>query len=121
MIVFMNAWFSRFARKERISKQVLLQAVARAQKGVIDANLGGGVIKQRIARQGQGSSGGYRSILLFQKNERCFFVYGYSKSVLSNISAEEQRAFKLMASYVMNLTAEQMTALVANGEFEEVT
>lgn len=50
MRVFKNAWFGRFARKEKVSAAALLEAVDRAEKGLIDADLGGGVIKQRIAR-----------------------------------------------------------------------
>jgi hypothetical protein len=120
MIIFKNAWFSRFARKEKISSRALLQAVAQVKRGAVDADLGGGVIKQRIARPGQGKSAGYRSILLFRQNERCFFVYGYAKSSVANISVQEERAFKLMASHVLNLTDAQLSVLVANGDFEEV-
>ncbi len=57
MRVFKNAWFERFARKQRIPDEALLEAVARAERGQIDADLGGGVIKQRVARRGQGRSG----------------------------------------------------------------
>jgi hypothetical protein len=51
--IFMNAWFQRFARRERITVGALRDAVERAEKGQIDANLGGGVLKQRVARSGQ--------------------------------------------------------------------
>jgi hypothetical protein len=61
--VFKTRWFERFARKENIRDTVLLDAVARAEAGQVDADLGGGVIKQRIARRGQGKSGGYRTII----------------------------------------------------------
>ncbi|MGV0986693.1 MAG: type II toxin-antitoxin system RelE/ParE family toxin, partial [Limnohabitans sp.] len=59
--------------------------------------------------------------LLFRQNERCFFIYGYAKSDMANISDQEERAFKLMASHVLNLTGAQLNALIANGAFEEVT
>ena len=72
MPIFKNAWFSRFARRENIKEAVLVDAVTRAERGVIDADLGGGVIKQRIARPGQGKSGGYRSIMLFRKGTQAF-------------------------------------------------
>ena len=74
MRVFKNAWFGRFARKEGISAAALWDAVGRAERGQVDADLGGGVIKQRIARPGEGRSKGYRSIVLFLKGERAFFV-----------------------------------------------
>ena len=64
MRVFKNAWFGRFARNRKISEEVIWDAVDRAEKGLVDADLGGGVIKQRIARPGEGKSKGYRSIVL---------------------------------------------------------
>ena len=57
MRIFKNAWFEQFARKQRIPDKALLEAVERAEKGQIDANLGSGVLKQRVARQGQGKAG----------------------------------------------------------------
>ncbi|EDT5580287.1 type II toxin-antitoxin system RelE/ParE family toxin [Salmonella enterica subsp. enterica serovar Kokomlemle] len=64
--IFKNAWFERFARKQCITDRALHDAIERAEKGLIDADLGGGVIKQRVARQGQGKSGGYRTIVLYK-------------------------------------------------------
>ena len=118
--VFKNAWFGRFARKERISADALWNAVERAKKGQIDADLGGGVIKQRIARPGEGKSKGYRSIVLFRKGEKSFFVYGFPKSELGNIREDEAEQFKKMAKHVLALTDAQLSELIANGQFEEV-
>ena len=120
MKVFKNAWFGRFARKEKISAGALWDAVERAENGQIDANLGGGVIKQRIARPGESKSRGYRSIVLFRKGELSFFVYGFSKSELGNIRADEEAQFKKMAKHVLSLTDAQLSELLANGQFEEV-
>lgn len=120
MKVFQTAWFARFARKERISASALLHAIERAEKGLIDADLGGNVIKQRIARPGEGKSKGYRSIVLFRKGQRAFFVYGFPKSSLGNIGDDEGEQFKKMAKHVLALTDAQLVALVANGQFEEV-
>ena len=120
MKVFQNAWFGRFARKEKISADALWDAVERAENGQIDANLGGGVIKQRIARPGESKSKGYRSIVLFRKGELSFFVYGFPKSELGNIREDEQEQFKKMAKHVLSMTDAQLSKLVANGQFEEV-
>lgn len=120
MKIFKNAWFGRFARKEKISAEVLWDAVERAEKGQIDADIGGGVIKQRIARPGAGKSKGYRSIILFRKGEKSFFVYGFSKSDLGNIREDEEEQFKKMAKHVLALTDAQLSELIANGQFEEV-
>lgn len=118
--IFKNAWFVRFSRKERISAEALWDAVLRAENGQIDADLGGGVIKQRIARPGEGKSKGYRGIVLFRKGEKSFFVYGFSKSELGNIREDEEELFKKMAKHVLSLTDAQLGELIANGQFAEV-
>jgi hypothetical protein len=119
--VFKNAWFSRFSRKEKIPASALWDAIERAEKGQIDADLGDGVIKQRITRPGEGKSKGYRSIILFRKDDKAFFVYGFPKSELGNIRADEEDQFKKMAKHVLTLTDAQLNGFVANGQFEEVT
>ncbi|NBO95188.1 MAG: type II toxin-antitoxin system RelE/ParE family toxin [Betaproteobacteria bacterium] len=120
MRAFKNAWFGRFARKENISAQVLWDAVDRAEKGLVDADLGGGVIKQRIARPGESKSKGYRSIVLYRKGDKAFFVYGFPKSDLGNIRDAEQEQFKKAAKSIFALSDEQIRQLIENGQFEEV-
>ncbi|MBK7471130.1 MAG: type II toxin-antitoxin system RelE/ParE family toxin [Betaproteobacteria bacterium] len=116
----MTAWFGRFAQKERISAAALWDAVKRAGRGQIDADLGGGVIKQRIARPGEGKSRGYRSIVLFRKGEKSFFAYGFSKGDLGNIRDDEERQFKKVAKHVLDLTDAQLGDLISTGQLEEV-
>lgn len=120
MRVFKNAWFARFARRERISAHALLNAIARVEQGQIDADLGGGVIKQRIARPNEGKSKGYRSIILFRKGQRAFFVYGFAKNALGNIAEDEEAQFKKLAGHVLALTDAQLQLLLANEQFEEI-
>lgn len=118
--VFKNTWFERFARKEKISAEALWGAVERAEQGQIDADLGGGVIKQRIARPGGGKSKGYRSIVLYRKEDKAFFVFGFPKSEQGNIREDEEIQFKKMAKQVLALTDEHLQRLIENGQFEEV-
>ena len=120
MRIFKNAWFARFSRKERIADKALLQAIHRAELGLIDADLGGGLIKQRIPRQGQGKSSGYRSMVLFRKGERAFFVFGFAKSDMDNVEDDEIEYFKKMAREVLALNDEQLALLIVKGLFEEV-
>ncbi len=96
------------------------EAAARAQKGQIDADLGGEVIKQRIARPGQGRSKGYRTIILFRRGARAFFVYGFSKSRRANINHDEAEQFKEAAKHVLALTEKQLAQLLKRGDFVEV-
>ena len=118
--VFKTRWFERFSRKEKIRDAVLVDAVARAEKGQVDADLGGGVIKQRIARPGQGKSGGYRTIIFFRRGERAVFAYGFAKSDRANVGADEEKEFKEAARHVLCLTEKQIDELLKNGDFAEV-
>ena len=118
--VFKTRWFQRFARREKIPDAVQLDAVARAEKGQIDADLGGGVIKQRIARPGQGKSGGYRTIILFKQGQRAVFIYGFAKSERENIDADEEKQFKEAARHVLRLTEKQIAELIKEGDFVEI-
>ena len=77
-----------------------MDAIARAEKGLVDADLGGGVLKQRIARPGRGKSGGYRTIIFFRQGDRAVFAYGFAKSDRANLDAEEEKQFKEAAPRV---------------------
>lgn len=120
MRIFKSRWFQRFAGKEGIVDAALREAVARAEKGQIDADLGGEVIKQRIARPGQGRSKGYRTIIVFRSGANAFFMYGFSKSQRANINDDEQEQFKQAAKHVLALTEKQLAELLKRGDFLEV-
>jgi len=82
----------------------LREAVARAEKGQIDANLGGEVIKQRIARPGQGRAKGYRTIIFFRRGAKAFLAYRFARSQRANIDDDEEEQFKEAAKDVLALT-----------------
>lgn len=120
MRIFKNAWFERFARKQKLDDAALRDAIQRAEQGLIDADLGGGIIKQRVARPGQGKSGGYRTIILYRQAHRAFFVYGFAKSQQSNISDDEKAAFKQAAQHILDLSEEHLVEMIRRGQFSEV-
>lgn len=120
MRIFKTKPFARFAKREAIEDAVLIEAVRRAEQGLIDADLGGGVIKQRIARPGQGRSGGIRSILVLRKQHRAFFVYGFAKNVRDSIGREELVAFRKLAAEMLELTDTAIVAAMANGTISEI-
>ena len=91
MRIYKNAWFAKFARKEGLDDAMLRDAVQRADNGLIDAQLGSGLIKQRVARQGEGRSGGYRTLLLFRAGERAVFVFGFANSGMANLDGNRGR------------------------------
>ncbi len=118
--VLKNLWFVRFARKERISDAALWDAVARAEKGLVDADLGGGVIKQRVARSGAGKSGGYRTLILYRAGERAVFAFGFAKSDLGNIDEKDEARLKAAAGLTLGLSDLEITELVEAGKLVEV-
>ena len=120
MRIFKNKAFAKFARKEQINDAKLWEAVTAAERGNIDADYGGGVIKQRIARTNQGKSGGYRAIIYYRQADKAFFVYGFSKNARDNIEEDEERELKRQAKITFTLSNEQLLKLLENGTYQEV-
>jgi hypothetical protein len=112
--------FARFARQAGLEDSALCRAVADAERGLIDASLGGGVFKQRIARQGQGKSGGFRAVILYRRGERAFFVYGFSKSDRANISRDELAALKELATEMLSYDDAQIEKAIEAESLVEV-
>ena len=120
MQTFKTKAFTRFADREGLEDASLREAVRRAERGLVDADLGGGVIKQRIARAGGGRSGGFRTIVLFRRGELAFFVYGFAKSDRENLRPDELAAFRLLANEYLGLDKAGLTAAQSVGAIIEV-
>ncbi len=121
MRIFKMSRFARFANREGLSDADLIEAVRRAERGLVDADLGGGVIKQRIARKGQGRSGGYRTIILLKRGKLAFFVFGFAKKDTDNLPEQDVAYAKAFAKAVFTFTDEQLETLVQTGNAIEVT
>ncbi len=120
MRVFKNRWFASFAKKEGITDEALCDAIERAQRGLIDADLGGGLIKQRIARAGAGRSGGYRTIIVFRSVYRAFIIFGFAKSRRENLEPGEEVAYKDIGQDLMGATDAELRRMIAMGYLAEV-
>ena len=121
MRIFKNPWFSRFASKEGIEDSELKGIVKNVlEAGLAYADLGGGVYKVKIARQGEGKSGSYRILVFFKIEERAFFRYGFAKSALDNISKEELKTMKKQAKAFFAQSCEQIERQIANGTLLEI-
>ena len=118
--IYANRWFAKFAAKEKISDASLADAVHRAESGLIDADLGSGLIKQRIARQGGGKSGGFRSILIFRSGERAIFVFAFAKSDKANLGAAELKVYRKASTIMLELGEDQIEMEVEAGRLVEV-
>ena len=121
MRVFKFTRFSRYARKEGISDNELLEIVKQLGSKQAGANLGGDVYKVRVARPGEGKSGGHRVIVYFKNEFRTFFVYAFSKSVRDDIEEDELKAFKDDAKEDFELTDAQIQAWLNRGTLIEIT
>jgi hypothetical protein len=120
MRVFASRWFIRFARSERIGDARPCQAVERAGNGLIDADLRRGLIKQRLARPGQGRRGGYRVLLAFRAGERAVFLYGFAKSERDNINAAQLADWQARAQDILAAGQEAIERLIADDELREL-
>ncbi len=120
MRTFKTKPFVRFASREGIADDELCKTVAQIESGIIDADLGGGVLKQRIARKGAGKSGGYRSIILFRQTTHMFFVFGFAKSSQANIRADELKGFRHLADELLALNGNALQSAQANGTITEI-
>jgi len=120
MRVFKNKPFARFARKYDISDADLCKAIQDAARGLISADLGGGVIKQRLARRGSGKSGGFRSLIIFRARERAIFVHGFAKNDVENIRPDELAALKKLAAEMLAYRREELESAIASGTIMEV-
>ena len=120
MRTFKTKAFARFAHREGIGDRALCEAVERARSGLVDADLGGGVIKQRIARRGGGRSGGFRTILLFRRGELAFFVYGFAKSDRENLRRDELETYRQLAGEYLALEPSGLAVAQAVGAITEV-
>lgn len=109
-----------FARKAGLADAKLLRAAEAVAAGHYDADLGGGVFKQRVSREGGGKSGGFRTIILFRVGSHSFFAHGFAKSDKANVSTKELNALKRLANVLLGFSEEQLTAAQVAGELSEV-
>ena len=120
MRVFKSKWFTKFARKNGLNDAVLKAAAAEIETGNFDADLGGDVYKQRIAREGGGKRGGYRTIVLLKRGERAFFMYGFAKNKRDTIANNEVDFYKAFAKKWFAYSETEINTAVEVGTFFEI-
>ena len=120
MRIFKNKVFHRWAKDIGLSDTALIEAVSEISNGLYEANLGGNVLKKRIALNGRGKSGGVRTIVAFKVDNHTFFVYGYAKNALSTISDKEEVVLKKLSKLYFSLSDKEITQAIHIGELVEV-
>lgn len=120
MEILGTRWFAWFVRREGITDRSLSAAIARAERGLVDADLGGGLIKQRVARRGQGKSGGYRTIIVYRSKKRAVFLYGFAKSEQENVDSETLRSLKRVGEGWLSADASTIREALDDLSLQEV-
>lgn len=120
MATYKTHWFDRWAKKQSLSTQALCKAVREMSDGLFEADLGGGLLKKRIAREGQGKSSGFRTLVATNKGSRWIFVFGFSKNVRSNIDKDEEEALKNLAAHLLSLSSQAIEIAQSANELIEV-
>jgi hypothetical protein len=113
---FVKKWM----RRESITNTMLLRAVQNLEDGLSTANLGSSLFKVRVARKGQGKSGGYRTLIVYRQSDRAIVVYGFKKSESDNIADDELVFFRELAATLLALSEQQIEAAIANQELCEI-
>ena len=121
MRLFKLKAFARFQRQEGIANAALSKAVGGAEKGLIDADLGGGLIKQRVARPGQGKRGGFRTIVAYKRGNRAIFLFGFAKSERENLNDDELALWRRVGKAYLGLGDEGLVAAIAADELMEIS
>jgi hypothetical protein len=118
--VYKTKWFARFARKARINDQALWKAALAADSGFVDADLGSGIIKQRVARLGEGKSSGSRTFIVIRRHDRAVYVFGFEKKDQANIEPAEWEALKKLAKEILSYSEADIAKNVQAGELVRI-
>jgi len=120
MRVYRMKSFRRFQRKERIGDGELRDEIRRVERGLVDADLGGGIVKQRLARRGQGRSGGYRVIVAYRAGVRAVFLYGFAKNEKDDIADDELYALRQIAADALSASNDHLQRMIGDGRLTEL-
>ena len=120
MAIYKTRWFDRWARKQNLSTRALCEAVREMEAGLYEADLGGGLLKKRIARPGHGKSGGFRTLVATNKGNRWFFVFGFPKNERGNIDKDEELALKKLATALLTMMPQSLVKAQKANELIEV-
>lgn len=120
MRLFKTKWFDRFARQEGIDDNNLREAIDRAERGLIEPDLGSGLIKQRVARQGKGRSGGYRTIIVYRVRNLALFLSAFAKSDQENIGADELISLRAAADIWLKASKASIREALESWRIKEV-
>jgi hypothetical protein len=118
--VFKTRVFVRMMRKLDLTDAALCAAVQEMIHGLVDADLGGGVLKKRVALPGRGKRGSTRTLLASNRGNRWFFLFGYEKNVRANVTPAERDALQLLAVDLLGMPSASLDLALERGELQEI-
>ena len=118
--VFKTRYFCRWMRKTELTDRMLCMAVEEMVRGLIDADLGGKIVKKRVALAGRGKRGGARTLVATNKGDRWFYVFGFEKNERANIADDELEALREIATELLARTGRQLDEAVMQGALQEI-
>lgn len=119
--IFKTRYFSNWQEKTELTDALLLNAVEEMERGLIDADLGGGIFKKRVALPNRGKSGSVRTLIATNKNDRWFFMLGFEKNQRDNIDKKELRFLKDLAADFLTISAERLVNALKDRELTEMS
>tara|TARA_R110000868_G_scaffold31675_4_gene116042 strand:+ start:59 stop:439 length:381 start_codon:yes stop_codon:yes gene_type:complete len=112
--------FAKWAEKEGLLDESLMKAINEIEVGLIDANLGGNLLKKRVSLGAKGKSSGLRTIIAYKSKDKYFFIYGYKKNKRSNISKIELKALKKLGDFLIFMTNKDIIKAILAKELREL-
>jgi hypothetical protein len=118
--VFKTRHFARWMRKSALTDEALCAAIDEMRQGLIDADLGGGIVKKRVALTGRGKRGGARTLVATRKADQWFYVFGFEKNERATVSAAELEALQILAEELLSRTDKDLDALMQTDKLIEM-
>jgi hypothetical protein len=112
--------FARWQATESLPDVVLCKAVQEMAQRLIDADLGGCLFKKRLARPGEGKSGGFRTLIAARIGRRYVFLHGFPKSAKADITPGEKKALQFAGKVFLDLSDEELPKALQSGVILEV-
>jgi hypothetical protein len=105
-------WFKKWSKKVKLTNDDLLEAIDDLEDGASTTDLGSHLFKVRVSREHSGKSSGFRTIIIYQENEKAIFLYGFGKNEKQNISKAELQYFKKLGNDLLALNPEQLEDVI---------
>lgn len=120
MLILKTRMFQQWAKSQKLEDSKLIDAVNEMNLGLIDADLGSGLYKKRVAKPGFGKRSGYRTLVAFRSERRAIFCFGFAKNEKENISDSQLRMLKKLAKDYLHLPINQIERLIDRTRLCEV-